>query len=127
MRNRTVIICISIGCVLVVIIASGMYLRRGVLIVVHNSGSSAMDGVKAELGGGRIFLGNTSSGSTASGRVVPRADSDVLIYFGDDDRKRHFVQLDVYVTGGYRGRVDAYINDGKLERKTENIKLRLLY
>ena len=96
-------------------------MNRGVLIVVRNTGANQMFDVQAELGGKKIRLGDIATGATASGRAVPGADSDIIITFTDELRTPHSIQLDIYITGGYSGCVEAEIRDGVLVSKSDSL------
>jgi hypothetical protein len=71
--------------------------------------------VEASLGGKLIRLGDIAPNDFASGRVVPIGDSDILIAFSDPAGNLQQLRLDIYITGGYRGRVDADIADGQVK------------
>jgi len=122
MRKYLVITSIVLGALLLLcVIGSILFMNRGVLIVVRNTGANQMFDVQAELGGKKIRLGDIATGDSASGRAVPGADSDILITFTDELRTPHSIQLDIYITGGYSGRVEAEIRDGALVSKSDGL------
>ncbi|HEX8323276.1 MAG TPA: hypothetical protein VF595_05110 [Tepidisphaeraceae bacterium] len=108
----------SLGAI-VLVIAAGMFagvpaLQPGVLVVVKNSDPAAISNVQVFVGGKVIGLGTIAPGATASGRAVPSADSDVAIQYIDAVGAQQAVRVDTYVTGGYRGRIDAEVRGGSL-------------
>jgi hypothetical protein len=88
--------------------------QPGILVVVRNADSKAVSKVRVQIGGRELILGDIEPVKTAEGRVVPIADSSVLIDFVDASGQPHFLQMDTYVTGGYHGWVDVEVRNGML-------------
>ena len=118
----SIVLLIGVLVALVVVTIS----QRGVLVVVSNSGSETMTGVQVALGGKQVKLGNIRAGDSASGRIVPAADSDVAITFTDSVGTSQTVRVDTYVTGGLKGRVDAEVKDGQLKGSKTNLRVSIL-
>ncbi len=110
-----VIGCISAIFLLVIGLLAGVpALQPGILVVVKNSDPTPIVNVRVLIGGKALNLGTITPGRTARGLVKPTADSDVLILYVDAGGVQQSVRVDTYVTGGYRGRVDAEVHAGLL-------------
>ena len=117
-RKTKLILAGSLGAI-VLLIAVGVFigvpaLQPGVLVVVKNSDLTPITNVQVFVGGKVLNLGTIAPGATARGRAIPSADSDVSIQYVDASGAQQSVRVDTYVTGGYRGRVDAEVRGGSL-------------
>ena len=117
-RKRRFILAGTVGAI-VVLIAIGVFIgvpamQPGVLVIMKNSDPAPITNVQVFLGGKVLDLGSIAPGATASGRAIPSADSDVSIQYLDASGAQQSVRVDTYVTGGYRGRVDAEVRGGSL-------------
>jgi hypothetical protein len=86
----------------------------GIVVVVKNSDASPITSVQVSVGGKVLNLGTIASGASANGIAGPIADSDVRVRYVDASGTPQFVIVDTYVTGGYRGRVEAEVRGGSL-------------
>lgn len=107
-------------------LAAFLWFWPGVTVTVHNGGISPLVGLQVHVTGKSYDLGNITSGSTKKCKVSPTSESHVEISYQlpDGTTRRHTV--DCYFESGYRGTVEAEIQDGELIHSSQRIQLSVL-
>ncbi len=105
-----------------ILIAAFLWLTPRVTVTVRNSGTTPLHDLQVHVTGQTYGLGDVAGGTLKKCTVRPTSESHVEISYRltDGATKRHTV--DCYIEPGYRGTVDAEIENGKLIRSSHQIR-----
>lgn len=99
-----------------------LWFSRGVTVTVRNEGISPLVNLQVHASGKSYDLGNIVSGSTKKCRVNPTSESHIEISYQLPDGTKHRHTVDCYFESGYRGAVEAEIQDSVLIHSSQKIQ-----
>lgn len=104
------------------LLAAFLWYSPGVTVTVRNEGISPLVDFQVHVTGKTYDLGNIASGSTQKCKVNPTGESHIELSYQlpDGTTQRHAV--DCYFESGYRGAVEAEIQDGDLIHSSHQIQ-----
>ncbi|MFO0011158.1 MAG: hypothetical protein ACK553_00285 [Planctomycetota bacterium] len=99
-----------------------IWFAQGVTVTVRNGGNSPLIDLQVHVTGRSYNLGNLESGAMKRCAVEPTSESHVEISYQlpDGTSRRH--SIGGYLEPGYRGTVDAEIQDGEMVQSSHRIR-----
>lgn len=113
------IVCLVIACTLLL----AFQMRPGIRVSVRNTGDSPLRSVVLHVTGRSYSLGDIAPNAEAAARVVSTGDSHLEVEFSADDGEKKRLVVGSYFEPGYRGTIRVQIQDGKVVRCEEDVRL----
>lgn len=96
---------------------------EGVLVEIHNSGSSEMRDVYVYVTGVRYSYESLTPGESRKRRVIPTGESGVEVGFLAPDGVRYQLVAECYFDKSYSGEIAIAISDKRVLRVDDNTRL----
>jgi hypothetical protein len=104
--------------------AAVLYVRQGVKVRIHNSGSEALREIVVHVAGNSYPLGDLRPGSTVSTRVIAQGESHVEVDFKTDRGGSKRLVADCYFEGdGYRGTISVELDSERILKVKDSVSI----
>jgi hypothetical protein len=97
-----------------VLIALLQWFAPGISVTIRNIGKSPLVDLQVHVTGNIYRLGDLKSGGATNCMVYPKGESHVEISYRDAAGVTQRHSIDCYIEPGYRGVLEAEIEDGEL-------------
>lgn len=120
-KQRSWLLVIPVIFLLIVVVA--FQLRTGIRVTVENTGTFPLKSVVLHVTGASYKLGDIAFGKSATARVNPTSESELVVEFKDTAGQTQRLNAGGYFESGYRGSIRLEIKDGQIDKNQQDIKL----
>jgi hypothetical protein len=103
-----------------------IFFAPGVHVTVRNTGQEVLRNVTVHVTGDEKSLGDLAPGGFRSRKIRPASGSHVEVEFTIEQGTRLRLIVDCYSEPGYRGELDFEIQDGKIGKVKNTIRISIV-